>query len=310
MSRAVVLAACRRRALVARRRLRAVAAGDAITARATRSATSAARRAAAKPRAPAAFPTTAAPAAALRPVRAPGLAGACVDAGPATAVPAAVAAAAAAAVAAAAAAPAHHARRQRQRPARHAHVGRAAPVAGVSAGDFVLAVVLVSTASVTVATPPAGWTVHQELSDNLAADYRAVYFEHVTSSAADPASWTFTLSGTADVAAADVAYRSVDSTTPIDTAANATFEGAAFVAPSITTTHANDYPRHHVRAGAEHDARLAGAADMQIAVTQGDIGIFDVEQPTAGATGDKTASFSIGAVRIGAVDFVALVPQQ
>ena len=49
---------------------------------------------------------------------------------------------------------------------------------------------------------------------------------------------------------------------------------------------------------------------MQIAVTAGDIGFFDVEQPVAGPSGSKAASFSIGNVPgVGGVDYVALTPK-
>ena len=49
---------------------------------------------------------------------------------------------------------------------------------------------------------------------------------------------------------------------------------------------------------------------MQAALLAGDIGMFDAEQPTAGASGDKIAGFSVGAVPgIGAVDYVALTPK-
>lgn len=182
------------------------------------------------------------------------------------------------------------------------------PVADTAAGDFVLAVVLVSTSTVTVAAP-TGWTVQQEISDNLAADYRAVYFQHTTS-ASDPPTWSFVLSGSAAVVAAEVAYRNVDTTAPIDATGTGKFQGATFTAPTITTTHANDYLVTMFVQAQNMTLGWQPPPDMQVAVTQGDIGIFDVEQPVAGPTGTKTASFNIGAVPgIGAVDFVALAPK-
>jgi hypothetical protein len=136
-----------------------------------------------------------------------------------------------------------------------------------------------------------------------------VYFEHVTA-AADPLSWTFTLSATANVAAVAVAYRSVDPTAPIDSASNAMFAGATFIAPSVTTTHPNDYLVTMFVQAQNMTLAWQAPAGMQTASAAGDIAFFDVEQPTAGPSGDKTASFSIGAIPgIGAVDFVALTPQ-
>jgi hypothetical protein len=182
------------------------------------------------------------------------------------------------------------------------------PVATSTAGDFVLAVVLVASSSVTV-TPPSGWTVHQDISDNVAGDYRVVYFQHVAA-AGDPSSFLFSLSATANVTAAEVAYRNVDATTPIDVATNAKFQAAQFVAPSITTTHANDFLVTMFVQAMSSTLNWVPPTDMQVAVTQGDIGIFDVEQPPTGPTGTKTASFGIGSVPgVGAVDYVALTPK-
>jgi hypothetical protein len=151
--------------------------------------------------------------------------------------------------------------------------------------------------------------VQQTVTDNLAADYRAVYYEHVVASG-DPSSWTFTISATANAAAAAVAYRGVG-TPPVDASSNARFQGAVFTAPSLTTTHANDLLVAMFIQAQSMTLGWLAPTGMQVAVTAGDIGIFDAEQPVAGASGDKTAGFTIGGAipGVGAVDFVALAPE-
>jgi hypothetical protein len=181
-------------------------------------------------------------------------------------------------------------------------------VNGTMPGDFVLACVLVASSTVAV-TPPAGWTIHQMLSENAAGNYGVVYLQHVAA-AGDPSSFTFGLSASTNVTAAAVDYRNVDPTTPIDAAANAKFQGTQFVAPSITTTHANDFLVTMFVQSMSSTLGWVPPTGMEVAVSAGDIGFFDVEQPAAGATGTKTASFNIGAVPgVGAVDFVALTPK-
>ncbi len=104
---------------------------------------------------------------------------------------------------------------------------------GVAPGDFVVACIVVDTAQATISAP-TGFTLHQDLRDTLSGEFHAGYFTHVAA-AGDPATWTFTLSMSTNVTAADVAYRNVDTSAPIDVSSNKVFEGMTFLAPSITT---------------------------------------------------------------------------
>ncbi len=74
-------------------------------------------------------------------------------------------------------------------------------------------------------------------------------------------------------------------------------------------THANDYLVAMFVQVPSMSIGWVAPTGLQTAVDDGAIGIFDAEQPTAGASGDKTASFVVGGVpNIGGVDFIALTP--
>jgi hypothetical protein len=179
--------------------------------------------------------------------------------------------------------------------------------ATLTAGDLVFVSILLTDSNVNV-TPPPGWTQHADLHGATGGEFHAVWYYKVA--ATEPSSWTFALSASTNAAASAVAYRSVDAAAPIDVSTTQQFEGASFVAPSITTTHAGDMLVTMFVQGQSGTLNWHAPTGMQTAADNGPIGIFDVTQPTAGATGDKQATLGIVSVPgIGAVDYVALTPK-
>jgi hypothetical protein len=173
-------------------------------------------------------------------------------------------------------------------------------------GDFLLATIFSADAAGTVRAP-SGWTVHAELMGNLTAPYHATWlYARVT--AGGPSSFDFLLGANASSAGALVAYRGVAATTPVDTATNHTFEATNFIAPAITTNHANDMLVAAFVNAMSQGLSWTAPTGMQSAVTIPPIGIFDALQPTAGSSGDKQAGLGLPIPGVGAVDFLALVP--
>lgn len=175
----------------------------------------------------------------------------------------------------------------------------------VSAGDFLL-VSVVADANGASISAPSGWMQHTSLNGGVAGNFRASWFYKVAA-AGDSSAPSFTISGATNATAALVAYRNVSPTAPIDSSTSAVFQAMTLTAPSITTTHPGDMLVtmfiNDTGAGT-----LSPPGGMQTAAVSDPIGMFDQLQPTAGPTGDKTASLGIPTPAIGAVDFVALAP--
>jgi hypothetical protein len=88
----------------------------------------------------------------------------------------------------------------------------------------------------TTTTAPAGWTA---VTTSTTPGVQLKTWSHVVA-AADPTSWTFTLSQTARAAGAISSYSGVDTTTPVDVSGTGTnVAGVNHVAPSVTTTGGN-----------------------------------------------------------------------
>ncbi len=107
--------------------------------------------------------------------------------------------------------------------------------AGVVAGDVLLA--SIDTRGSSVVTAPAGWTlVRMDL--NASSLRKSTYVRVATGS--EPATYTWTFSGSRLAAAVIHAYSGVDTTTPVDAVGGqVNASGTAVTAPSITTTVAN-----------------------------------------------------------------------
>ena len=169
------------------------------------------------------------------------------------------------------------------------------------ANDLLFATIYVTDSTSAIAAP-AGWTMHDDIA--VAQKFHAAWF-YKRYSASDPSSAVFSVSNSpATVAAVIVAYRGVDGTTPIDAAMSRQFIGTPYVAPSITTTHANDMVVA-MFVDQSQATGLATPSGMMSAVDDTAIVVFDELQPSAGASGTKSAGNFPG---IGGVDFVALAP--
>ena len=176
------------------------------------------------------------------------------------------------------------------------------------AGDLLFACVYADTSGVTVAAP-AGWTPHVALDGAGGGSFHAAWFLKVAG-ASEPASYAFTISGQpSTVAAALSVYRGVDGNAAVDDATSRTFEASPFTAQSITTHHAGDMLVAMFADATGSNLTWNPPAGMQTAVDMPVLGFFDEIQPSAGATGPRTATLSVGGIPgVGAVDFVALKP--
>ncbi|HEX9100896.1 MAG TPA: hypothetical protein VF997_01765, partial [Polyangia bacterium] len=175
------------------------------------------------------------------------------------------------------------------------------PAGGLVGGDFVLVSIYLVNPNVGI-TPPSGFVLHAELRGVLGNEFHAAWYSHFVV-ASEPPAWVFQLSASSGSTAAAVAYRGVDGTAPIDVAAQQQFEAASLIAPSITTTHANDMLVTSFVQAATGSLAWSAPTGMQIAVDDGAVGIFDATQTAAGATGDKQAAIGpVGVPNVGAVD--------
>jgi hypothetical protein len=180
---------------------------------------------------------------------------------------------------------------------------------GVTTGDFLFVSIFLDDGTITV-TAPAGWTVHGDLSGMTGGSFRATWLDHFVA-AGDPTSYSFALSGAPKTSAGGlVAYRNV-ATPAIDVSMTTPFEAATFVAPSLTTTHANEMLLTMFVNESTSGSGLGwtGPTGFATAVNLTPIGMFDALQAAAGATGPESAFFVVNIPGIGAVDFVTLIPQ-
>jgi len=182
--------------------------------------------------------------------------------------------------------------------------------AGQVVGDVMLAVVSARGNPNFVA--PAGWTLIR-LDISGFTMRQGIWYKVVTAS--EPASYTWTWSGAQAAAGGIAEYGGVSTTNPVDAhsglvSANATTKN--IVAPSVTTTVAGD-----MIVGFFGDAQNtsitppAGMTERFDVVSNAgtypdNIEVSDSTQPTAGATGDRTATTPINAWNIG--QLVALRP--
>jgi hypothetical protein len=178
----------------------------------------------------------------------------------------------------------------------------------VIAGDLLIASIFADVDTITVA-PPAGWTTSADLSGGVngaTGVFRATWFYHFAG-ASEPASYDFQLSASPDTSAGGIVdYRGV-ATPPVDVGTSQLFEGTTFIAPSITTTHPNDYlVAMFVDGSPMSGVTWTAPAGMNSAVNNGAIGMFDQLQAVAGASGTRQAIAGLNVPGIGAVDFIAL----
>ena len=173
--------------------------------------------------------------------------------------------------------------------------------AGTVAGDVMLA--SLSVRGTSTVTAPAGWALIR--TDTYTASLRMHSYWRLAT-ASDPASWTWTFSGSRLAAGTIHAYSGVNTTTPIDASGGqaASTTSATATAPSITTTVSNtrlvaffanmSNSTWTPPAGFAERADLVGTSSSQFTSLES----ADIARPTAGATGavSATATASSGNV--------------
>jgi hypothetical protein len=163
--------------------------------------------------------------------------------------------------------------------------------AGAAVGEVLVAVIGGFSPSSTVIPAPAGWTV---INNTPYGSINLPTFYHVVQ-AGDPASWTWTTTGSQSLNGTLLRYSGVDTANPLDVAAAATDSTAtaAPIAPSVTTVTAG---ARVIRAYAANPGGVPTAtpatARVMVSLNGGvNNGVSDSLQATAGATG--TASFTL-----------------
>ncbi|MDQ1500885.1 MAG: hypothetical protein QOI86_4225 [Actinomycetota bacterium] len=185
--------------------------------------------------------------------------------------------------------------------------------AGAAAGDVLVAGVATRGGSDVTVVPPAGWILIR--TDNNSNSLQLSSYWHVAGSS-EPATYTWNLTASADgtptskAAAGTIsAYSGVDSVTPLDATGGQVDPNStlSIVAPSITTTAANDrvVGLFTIANASNIDPPSGSSAMTEIAEANSnvsgqahvDIETADTTQATAGAAGTKTATGSGTAAR-------------
>ncbi|MBI5494507.1 MAG: hypothetical protein HY904_05725 [Deltaproteobacteria bacterium] len=164
---------------------------------------------------------------------------------------------------------------------------------GVVPGDLlVVQVGYDSGTGATTITAPPGWTLVRR--DDHATDFgQALYIKVV--GAAEPADYTWVLTGNPSTTALGLVYRGVDTAVPLDVHAGAVGDGTALTAPALVTTvpgdivvvfFGHDSPAATLTPAAPLVTRAtANAAESALAA--------DLQLVGAGAAGPWTATSSL-----------------
>jgi hypothetical protein len=181
--------------------------------------------------------------------------------------------------------------------------------AGVQAGDVMVAGIGIRGAP-TVATP-AGWTL---IRTDAAGTYttQALYYRVAT--ATEPASYTWSFSGSVPAAGGISAYQGVNTTAPVNVSAGTgqNVDTTSIVAPSVTTTVAGAEVVGFFSIGGNNSITPPagmterGEANSSAGSNHVTWESSDFLQATAGATGTKTATGTNPHPNVGAL--VALTP--
>jgi hypothetical protein len=166
---------------------------------------------------------------------------------------------------------------------------------GTQPGDLLL--LSLDVRGTSTVTAPAGWTLIR--TDTYTSSLRKhTYWRFATGS--DPATWTFTFSGSRLAGGSMLAYSGVHPTTPIDASGGqaATSSSTSSTAPSITTTVANTrlvlFYANMANATWTPPAGFTERGDMVGASTSQFVAFMaaDAARPAAGATGTQVATAS------------------
>jgi len=144
-------------------------------------------------------------------------------------------------------------------------------------------------------TAPAGWTLIRSDDVSTLTTTPAVMASFWKAAVSEGASYTFTLGASAQAEGHILAYRGVNTATPIDTHSGAVGAGGqtTLLVPGVITTAANDY-LVGVASGKVLPNSLTppvGMVERTDTTTNRELGTADVLRPVAGATGDQTFTF-------------------
>lgn len=184
--------------------------------------------------------------------------------------------------------------------------------AGVLANDQILLTVTLP-GNQSVKSTPSGYTLVGTYSSGTSSSNVKLALYRRTAQASD-SSVTINFSKTFAKAASLVVYRGVNPVTPIDTSSSGTTtSGQSVVAPSLTTTKANDQLVLAEAATSTSGGAWTPPTGMATRVSQAGgatiaNGIADQALAGAGATGSRTATFSVTGSLAAAL--VALAPTQ
>ncbi len=169
--------------------------------------------------------------------------------------------------------------------------------AGVQNNDVMVAVIDVRQTPTT--TAPAGWTQVSMTANGTA--YRQVVFTKVATGA-EPSSYEFLFNQRSAATGAILAYSGVNIANPVQTFTAAIGSTTAITAPSATTTvdgalvidafSINNNSAVTEPAGMTERGEVASGIKIKTEVAE-------MIQPTAGATGDRTATAAVGTANIG-----------
>lgn len=175
---------------------------------------------------------------------------------------------------------------------------------GTVANDVMIASIGVTPSSVTV-TPPAGWVLANRRDNNAGATNSLLVYSRVAG-AAEPAAYSWSVSGNFMASGGIQSFSGADTTTPIDVQASQTTNSSLnHATPSVTTTVANTMlvTSHTFNSAATWTppAGMTEGFDVTVpaanyATGQATEGNY-VLQAAAGATGAKTATASANADR-------------
>lgn len=182
--------------------------------------------------------------------------------------------------------------------------------AALAAGDLMLAILVQRSGNLpldqNMVSVPSGWVLVRSQDDGSSIGL-AIYRK--LASASEPSSYSWTLGSSGRTAAATLAFRGVDATTPIDASGSqANAASSTYTAPSVTTSTVNTLvvSFHTTRNGNSGIVDPGGMTQVvNIATGAGpnglSLGVSDVAQAGAGASGDKLSTGNPTLVSLGAL---------
>ena len=163
--------------------------------------------------------------------------------------------------------------------------------AGTVVNDLLLAQVTVRSTSIAI-TEPSGWTFVRRDNAGSGSNQlgQAIYYRFAGPS--EPASYTWTFSGSIDASGGIVAEAGVSPTSPIDVSGGLAGSGTSVTAPSVTTTSSGDRLVGFFGVGAStaHTPPAGMTEHYDAGGGQTAVSAADENQALAGASGTRTAT--------------------